>query len=143
MSSHISSAIRHEVAARAQYVCEYCLISEGDSYFAHQVEHIIGLKHDGSSDLENLALACVFCNRNKGSDVASVVPGTSVIVRFFNPRTDIWTDHFRLDGVSITSLTEIGEATVRILQMNHVDRILEREVLVLRGRYPGTSVLGD
>lgn len=143
MSSHVSAAIRHEVAARAQYLCEYCFISEEDSYFAHQVEHIISLKHDGSSDLENLALACVFCNRNKGSDIASVVPGTSGIVRFYNPRTDIWLDHFRLDGVFITPLTEIGEATVRILQMNHVDRILEREVLALRGRYPGVSVVGD
>ncbi len=143
MSSRISFAVRQEVAARAQYLCEYCLISEEDSYFAHQVEHIISLKHGGSSDLENLALACVFCNRNKGSDIASVVPGTSEIVRFYSPRIDMWMNHFRLEGVSITSLTEIGEATVRILQMNHVDRILEREVLTLRGRYPGTSVLGE
>ncbi|MBK9216319.1 MAG: HNH endonuclease [Chloracidobacterium sp.] len=139
MSSHISPAIREQVAKRAVNVCEYCLIAEEDSYFCHQIEHIVSLKHGGSSDLDNLALACVFCNRNKGSDIAAAVPGTKRAILFYNPRTDRWTDNFRIDGAVIEPLTECAEATVRILQMNHHDRIVEREILSRRGRFPSDA----
>ena len=141
MSSHISSEIRQVVASRANFVCEYCLIAEADAYFKFQVEHIISRKHGGSSELENLALACVFCNRYKGSDIASLKPKTDELVRFYNPRTMRWREHFRLNGVIIEPLTDIGEATVRILQMNHDDQIFERQVLSRRGRYPSEAAL--
>ena len=141
MSDRISSEIRQVVANRANNVCEYCLIAEEDAYFRHQVEHIISRKHDGSSELDNLALACVFCNRYKGSDIASLAPETGELVRFYNPRVDRWREHFRLNGVVIKPLTEIGEATVRILQMNHNDQILERQVLSRRRRYPSEAAV--
>lgn len=136
MSSRISSETRQIVARRAGFVCEYCLIAEQDAYFRFQVEHIISRKHGGTSELDNLAFACVFCNRYKGSDIATVAPETSHLVRLYNPRTDRWIEHFRLNGFNIEPLTEIGEATVRILQMNHADQILEREILSRRRRYP-------
>jgi hypothetical protein len=91
--------------------------------------------------IDNLALACVFCNRYKGSDIASLIPGRNELVRFYDPRTDSWREHFRLNGVVIEPLTEIGEATIRILQMNHDDQILERQVLNVRGRYPSEAAL--
>ncbi len=137
--SRISSDIREIVAARAHYVCEYCLIAEADAFFRFQIEHIISRKHGGTSEIENLALACVFCNRHKGSDIASLKPGTGELVQFYNPRTMRWREHFRLNEVFIEPLTDIGEATVRILQMNHDDQILERIVLYRRGRYPGKN----
>ncbi|MCP9495694.1 MAG: HNH endonuclease [Pyrinomonadaceae bacterium MAG19_C2-C3] len=117
------------------------MIAEDDAYFRFQVEHIISRKHGGSSELENLALACVFCNRYKGSDIASLIPETGELVRFYNPRTDRWHEHFRIHGVVIEPLTEVCEATIRILQMNHDDRILERQVLSRRGRYPSEAAL--
>jgi hypothetical protein len=141
MSNYISPEVRRIVASRANSVCEYCLIAEEDAYFRFQVEHIISRKHGGSSELENLALACVFCNRYKGSDIASLIPETDELVRFYNPRTMRWHKHFRLNGVVIEPLTTIGEATIRILQMNHNDQILEREVLSRRGRYPSEAAL--
>lgn len=141
MNSRISPQIRDIVAARANNICEYCLIAEEDSFFRHQVEHIISRKHGGSSELDNLALACVFCNRHKGSDIASLVPETDKLIRFYNPRADRWSEHFRLKGIVIEPLTEIGEATIRILQMNHEDQLLERRVLNHRGRYPNYSAL--
>jgi len=141
MSNRISSEIRQIVASRANNVCEYCLIAEDDAYFRFQVEHIISRKHGGSSDLDNLALACVFCNRYKGSDIASLTPENGELVRFYNPRTDRWREHFRLNGVLIEPLTEIGEATIRILQMNHDDQILERQVLSTRGHYPSEAAV--
>lgn len=141
MSSYISPELRQIVAGRANYVCEYCLVAEEDAYFGFQVEHIISRKHGGSSALDNLALACVFCNRYKGSDIASLIPTTSQLVRFYNPRTDRWREHFRAHGAVIEPLTEIGEATVRILRINHDDQILEREVMSRRGRYPSEAAL--
>ena len=141
MSSYISPEMRQMVASRANFVCEYCLIAEEDAYFRFQVEHIISRKHGGSSELENLALACVFCNRYKGSRIATLKPETDELVRFYNLRRMCWREHFRLNGVVIESLTEIGEATIRILQMNTDDRILERQVLSRRGRYPSEAAL--
>ena len=141
MSNHVSPETRQIVASRSNFICEYCLIADEDAYFRFQVEHIISRKHGGSSELENLALACVFCNRYKGSDIASLKPGTNELVRFYNPRTDRWREHFQLKGVVIDSLTEIGEATARILQMNHDDQLLEREVLTRRRRYPSEAAL--
>ena len=141
MSNHISTETRNAVARRANFVCEYCLIAETDAYFKFQIEHIISRKHGGTSDLENLALACVFCNRYKGSDIATISPETGELVRLYNPRTDRWREHFRLNGLIIEPLTEIGEATIRILQMNHEDQILERQVLARRKRYPSEAAI--
>jgi hypothetical protein len=117
------------------------LIAEEDAYFRFQVEHIISRKHGGSSEIDNLAWACVFCNRYKGSDIASLIPARNELIRFYNRRTDRWREHFRLNGVFIEQLTEIGEATTRILQMNHDDQILERQVLNVGGRYPSEAAL--
>jgi hypothetical protein len=139
--SKISSESRQAVAVRAHHVCEYCLIAEADAFFKFQIEHIISRKHSGSSELENLALACVFCNRYKGSDIASLNPETNELVQFYNPRTMRWREHFYLKEVIIEPLTEIGEVTVRILQMNHDDQILERRVLYNSGLYPSENAL--
>ncbi len=57
-------------------------------------------------------------------------------MRFFNPRTDHWADHFELDGAIIKPLTEIGEVTARILNFNSEQRLLERQELIEDGRYP-------
>ncbi len=141
MSKYISSEIREIVASRANFICEYCLLAEADAYFKFQIEHIISRKHGGSSELDNLALSCVFCNRYKGSDIASLVPETNHLINFYNPRTMRWNKHFQLNGVIIESVTEIGEATIRILQMNHDDQVLERDVLNYRGRYPSKAAL--
>ena len=37
---------------------------------------------------DNLAFACVFCNRYKGTDIGSIALTTNKFTRFFNPRID-------------------------------------------------------
>lgn len=135
MSRPVTSEVRRQVFKRADFLCEYCLIAEEDTFFGCEVEHIISLKHGGSSGLDNLAYACVFCNRHKGTDVGSISE-SGKFTRFFNPRIDRWTEHFRLFGVHIQPLSVIGEVTARILRFNHSDQILEREALRSVGRYP-------
>ena len=145
MSRYISPEIRQRVAERADFLCEYCLIAEEDTFYGCEVEHIISLKHGGSSELENLAYACAFCNRHKGSDIGSI-SASGELSRFFNPRTDRWADHFRLNVIIIKSLIIIGEVTARVLQFNHPDQLLERRTLSVVGRYPNRAAsvrIGD
>ena len=141
MSSYINAALRRLVAIRAEYLCEYCLIHEEDTFFGCEVDHIISEKHGGQTEADNLAFACAFCNRSKGSDVGSIVQRTGVFVRFFNPRTDLWVEHFALDGVTIMALSEMGEVTARILDFNSSERLLERQTLQTLGRYPSAAAL--
>lgn len=137
-TDYVRTELRRLVTARADSLCEYCLIHVDDTFFGCEVDHIISEKHGGTTSADNLAYACFVCNRNKGSDIASITPGTGELIRFFNPRTDRWQDHFRLasDGITIESLTAIGEATSRILGFNDLERLLERQAMHQAGRFP-------
>src|SRR5258708_24259770 len=126
MASDVGERLRAEVALRAGHQCEYCLISEDDAGFAHQIDHIVSRKHGGSSTSTNLAYACAPCNRNKGADVATIDPDTGDSVRLFNPRRDNWADHFNLDGAFIRGKSDEGNVTVRLLKLNAPERIAER-----------------
>jgi len=136
VTSDVSEELRAEVARRAGQRWEYCLIHEDDAGFSHQVDHIVSRKHGGSSAADNLAYACVICNRHKGSDVASIDPRTGGIVRLFNPRSDHWADHFQLEGAVIEPVSGIGSATASLLRLNAPERICERALLQSLGRYP-------
>ena len=138
---YLNSELRRLVATRANFLCEYCLIHEKDTAFGCAVDHIISLKHDGSSDDDNLAYACVFCNRFKGSDIGSIIWRTRDFIRFYNPRTDYWFQHFRLQDSVLQPLTEIGEVTARILGFNDSDRLLERQILINQKKYPHSDAL--
>lgn len=128
--------MRRQVAERAGFLCEYCLIAEADTFFGCEVDHIISEKHGGATQPDNLAYACAFCNRYKGSDIGSIAWEQSVFSRFYNPRKDRWAGHFNLNGTAIEPLTMIGAVTVRILRMNTEERLLERMALEAQGRYP-------
>ena len=134
--TYIPVDLRQRVLAKANRCCEYCLIHEDDSYYAMQIDHIISEKHGGRTEEDNLALACVVCNRAKGSDIGSIDWKTEAFARFYNPRVDLWAEHFELDQVKIMPLTDIARVTERLLQFNVRERLLEREVLQAIGRYP-------
>ena len=123
MASDISEELRTQISRRAAERCEYCLIHEDDGGFPHQVDHIVSRKHGGASASDNLAYACVICNRRKGSDVASIDPASGEIIRLFDPRHDRWQDHFRVSGARVEAVTNIGRVTVRLLQFNSPERI--------------------
>lgn len=136
--TYIPAKLRRLATQRANNLCEYCLIHVDDTYWGCQIDHIISEKHGGETKAHNLAHACSLCNRNKGSDVGSVTPDGQ-FVRFFNPRTDIWSDHFGLDRITIVPMTAVGEVTVRILGFNSTDRLFERQELQELGRYPSAE----
>ena len=82
--ANFRAAVRERAAGR----CEYCRTPEAAAFFAHQPDHVIAAQHGGQTDLANLALARIQCNRLKGPNIASVDPETKRIVPLFNPRTD-------------------------------------------------------
>lgn len=134
MGTYISAALRQQVFERAHGRCEYCLIPESVALVPHQVDHIIALKHSGSTEPENLALSCTLCNKHKGSDLASLDPQTGAVVALFNPRQDEWPQHFLIDENGlVVPLTPIGRVTVRLLQLNTQQRVEERRLLLLAG----------
>ncbi len=134
--TYIPTVLRQIIQERAGGRCEYCLYPQDMSFLAFEVEHIIAEKHGGTTTADNLALACPYCNRFKGTDLGSLDPETGQLTPFFNPRTQQWSDHFRLDGARIVPLTPEGRVTVAILRLNHPDRILERQRLIQAGKYP-------
>lgn len=136
-TSYISAALRRDVTARANGCCEYCLTSMEDRVIEFAIDHIIAEKHGGLTKLENLCLSCYWCNSYKGSDLSSVDwDDSGKIIPLFNPRLEKWVDHFRLEGPRIIPLTPSGRVTVFLLQLNAVERIKERRLLIELGSYP-------
>ena len=136
MNKNIPEALRRAVAERALYRCEYCRRPEIDSFIRYQSDHIISRKHKGKTSLNNLAHACPICNNAKGSDLATVLEEEGQLIRLFHPRKDDWFAHFYVEDGLILPKTEIGEATINLLKLNDVNRILERLDLIEAGLFP-------
>ncbi len=134
--TYIPRALRRLVSERAGYRCECCHLPEEFATFSHEPDHVIPLKHGGETAADNLALACYWCNRLKGSDLAALDPDSGQITPLFHPRLHAWTDHFRLDGATIVPLTPEGRATTALLKLNRADRLAVRQILVETGHYP-------
>jgi len=138
MKTYIPERLRELVMRRANTRCEYCLLHRDDEpVYPHEIDHVIAEKHSGPTAAYNLAFACFYCNRFKGTDIASIDPLTGEIVPLFNPRTQLWDEHFILDGPLIIPLTGVGRTTVRLLQMNRPRIVQRRTYLIQLGRYPG------
>ncbi len=129
MTRYISTKTRTAIAIRADDCCEYCKLHVEQSFFSFEIDHIISIKHGGLTILENLAYSCFPCNNYKGSDIGSVLLPDRTFVRFFDPRNDIWDEHFEMDNGLILSKTNIGEVTVKMLKINEVNRIIERRIM--------------
>ncbi len=135
MTRYISPSLRAIVAARANYRCEYCRLPELAVMLKFQVEHIISIQHGGKTIIVNLAYACPICNSNKGPNIGTVLSDEETFVRFFNPRKHNWWEHFEMEDGLILPKTVIGEGTVKILNFNKIELVLERLELMAAGLY--------
>jgi len=106
-----------------------------------EIDHVISLRHGGISGAENLAFSCLYCNQNKAADIGTMLLPTETFIRFFNPRKDRWNDHFEISGSLILPKTDIGEATIKMLKLNDVERIIERQTWLDAGLYPHPDAL--
>jgi len=136
MSVEVSASLRKLVRQRANGSCEYCLMPQSASAFEHEPDHIIPIQHGGDTTAENLALACLRCNRRKGPNIGSFDPKTGALVSFYNPRTQKWKEHFRLNDGIIQPLTPEARVTIKILRFNDEQQVDERNRLIALGLYP-------
>lgn len=126
----MEAALRQLVWQRAQNRCEYCgLPQDATPYVTFHVEHILPRQHGGRLVQENLALACQRCNRAKGPNLATMDPEFGEPTRLFDPRRDLWSEHFSISQGLIYGLTAIGRGTAQLLKMNHPDRVRLRRSL--------------
>lgn len=58
---YINAELRRLVSDRAAHLCEYCLYPEVDG-LGFQVDHVISVKHGGSTAANNFCYAYIFCN---------------------------------------------------------------------------------
>lgn len=115
----MDAATRAQVRRRAGNRCEYCgLAQEAAPVATFHIEHVIPRQHGGGDDPSNLALACYHCNHHKGPNLTGIDPETGQIIPLFNPRTQLWNEHFALEGMEVVGLTPTGRTTVRVLAMN-------------------------
>lgn len=132
---YVPAPLRRMVVERAGNRCEYCGIPEAATFAAHELDHIVAQKHGGQTEPGNLALSCALCNKHKGSDLTSVDPETGDIIPLYQPRKDIWSEHFKLEQTRIVPLTPKGRVTVRLLQLNQPERVEERARMIEAGLY--------
>jgi hypothetical protein len=100
-----------------------------------RLDHIIARQHGGPTEFENLALACVHCNRFKGPNIAGLDPDNAEIVRLFHPRRDSWAEHFIWDGPQLKALTQIGRVTIALLHINDPGVVAVRKALMEEGAF--------
>jgi HNH endonuclease len=135
---YISESTQNQVRQRAKFLCEYCHASEQWQYVSFTVDHVIPLTKGGANSIDNLALACFHCNRQKSDKLKAFDEQSLSEVSLFNPRTDSWPEHFiwSTDTLLIIGLTPTGRATVVALAFNRARiiniRAADREI----GRHP-------
>jgi hypothetical protein len=101
-----------------------------------QIDHIVAAQHLGRSELENLALACLGCNKRKGPNAAGFDEVSGKLVPLYNPRRQEWGRHFRWEGTVLVGRTKVGRATISVLGINRPEYVALREELAIEGLLP-------
>lgn len=135
MSELSWSAIKRLVYKRAEGCCEYCQTCEANIGQAMHIEHI---DPNGGDVIENLCLSCANCNLSKSKTTTALDPDTGERFSIFNPRTQVWSDHFVwIDGgLRLRGLTTIGRATIQRLKINQERVIIARRRWIAGGYHP-------
>jgi 5-methylcytosine-specific restriction endonuclease McrA len=136
--TYIPRGLRDKVAAQARHRCGYCLTAEAIVGTPMEIEHIIPQAFGGVTEEDNLWLACSLCNDHKNDRIADFDPSTGELVRLFNPRHQLWGEHFEWTpaGDRIMGKTPTGRATVNALNLNRPSLVVARRAWVSVGWHP-------
>jgi 5-methylcytosine-specific restriction endonuclease McrA len=77
---NISAALRQRVAEAARFRCGYCLTAQRIIGPLLEIDHFIPESRGGSSDEENLWLACPMCNSHKADRQEALDPESRAMV---------------------------------------------------------------
>lgn len=138
MATSISKSVKDFVAQRSLFCCEYCLSQARYSVDYFSIEHILPRSKGGGNDVMNLAYACRTCNGHKYTHTVGVDPLDGRSASLYNPRTDVWNEHFRWsdDCSIIIGISPCGRGTVERLKLNRPSLINLRTVLFSFGKHP-------
>jgi len=136
--SYVGRALREQTAREARHRCGYCLTSARITGTRMEIDHIIPESLGGLTVRENLWLACSMCNDHKSNRIAAPDPLTGEVVRLFDPRRQLWPDHFdwSTEGDVIIGKTSTGRATIAAVRLNRVDLVEARRGWVSAGWHP-------
>jgi HNH endonuclease len=132
----MDSALELLVRQRARDMCEYCHLPQRFSKLRFPIDHVIARQHHGPTIESNLALACGFCNRHKGPNIAGLDPQTGQLTRLFHPRHDSWREHFQWTDAILVGTTDIARATIDVLAINQLTQTAIRKTLIEEGILP-------
>src|SRR5262249_52251356 len=134
----VPASLHQRIRETARDCCGYCLSSQRYVMGKLEIEHIIPRARGGSDDESNLWLSCSLCNRYKGPQTTGVDPLDGASVALFNPRAQIWREHFSWspDGTLVLGVISIGRATVEALRLNNELAVEVRRNWVLAGWHP-------
>lgn len=132
----LPGAMRREIVRRAGNRCEYCQLSQAGQEAAFHIDHIDPVASGGSSEPENLALACVSCSLRKGAKRKALDPSSRTVAFLFHPRQQTWDDHFLWKNHRVRGIPATGRATVDLLKMNRALAVAIRVEESLLGRHP-------
>lgn len=123
------------VSSRARHAREYCHAPEIVFNLPFEVEHVTPLARSGQTTEDNLALSCRSCNLYKSDHVSAVDEQMGQEVGLFNPRRDVWQEHFSLvlETGEIDGLTPCGRATVTRLRINSAAQVEARKSWIRLG----------
>jgi HNH endonuclease len=125
--------IRKTVRERAKSRSEYCHLPDEFDELPFHIDHVIAMMHHGSDDMGNLAWCCSYDNLRKGTNLARFDPDSGQLTRLFNPRIDVWSDHFVWQATILVGISDIGRTTIDVLQMNNKQRLQQRSILIREG----------
>ena len=133
--SRASFALRERVRVRARNLCEYCHSQMNLTGHDFTIDHITPTAEGGSDHFANLCLCCFWCNNFKQSRTSCQDPRTGLSVRLFNPRSDIWAEHFRWSPTStrLIGRTTVGRVTVIALHLNRPTLARARRIWARHG----------
>jgi HNH endonuclease len=134
----VKQTTRIIVKVRAFGFCEYCKSHENCGTDPFVIDHIIPLLLKGLNILSNLAYSCGGCNIYKSSKIEGFDEISNQIVPFYNPRTQIWTDHFAWNSKAthIVGITPTGRVTVECLKLNRLQLVILSKGMFLLGIHP-------
>ncbi len=133
---HIPARLRQLILHRSGERCEYCHLSQAGQEATFHIDHITPVTADGETVADNLALACVSCSLRKSARQTAFDPKTKTEIPLFNPRRDVWSEHFQWDDVRLVGLTATGRATIETLALNRPLILAIRREEAALGRHP-------
>lgn len=136
--TYIPKKLRTRVRQQGKYRCGYCLTSETIVGMPMEIDHYFPQSLGGLTEEDNLWPVCSLCNDHKNNRIAALDPITEENVFIFNPRTQLWNEHFEwiANGERIAGKTAIGRATVVTLNLNRPSLVHSRKTWISAGWHP-------